>query len=63
MARNIKPMLTILIDEEKLQRLRNYAAGKQVSMGWVVNRLVDRVLSGEIEIGAKYQFDLPYPQH
>jgi DNA replication protein DnaD len=50
MARNTKPMLTVLVEEDKLQRLRDYAASQSVSMGWLVNRLIDRLLSGELSV-------------
>jgi hypothetical protein len=50
MGKNTKPMLTVLVEGEKLQQFRDYALSKEVSMGWVVNRLLDRVLSGELDI-------------
>ena len=50
MGKNTKPMLTVLMEGDKLQQLRDYSAGKSVSMGWLVNRLVDRVLAGELDI-------------
>ena len=43
-------MLTALMDKDKLQALRDYAAGKGVSMGWLINRLVDRLLSGDFNV-------------
>ena len=49
MGKNTKPMLTVLVESEKLQQLRDYAAAKQVSMGSIVNRLLDRLLSGELD--------------
>jgi hypothetical protein len=50
MGKNTKPMLTVLVEGEKLQQFRDYALNKEVSMGWVVNRLLDRVLSGELDV-------------
>lgn len=50
MGKNTKPMLTVLVEGEKLQQFRDYALSKEVSMGWVVNRLLDRVLSGELDV-------------
>lgn len=50
MGKNTKPMLTVLVAGDKLQQFRDYALSKEVSMGWVVNRLLDRVLSGELDV-------------
>jgi hypothetical protein len=50
MGKNTKPMLTVLVEENKLQQFRDYALSKEVSMGWVVNKLLDRVLSGELVV-------------
>jgi hypothetical protein len=50
MGKNTKPMLTALVEGDKLQQFRDYALSKEVSMGWVVNRLLDRVLSGELDV-------------
>lgn len=50
MGKNTKPMLTVLVEGDKLQHFRDYALSKEVSMGWVVNRLLDRVLSGELDV-------------
>ena len=49
MGKNTKPMLTVLVESDKLQQLRDYAAAKQLSMGAIVNRLLDRLLSGELD--------------
>lgn len=43
-------MLTVLVEGDKLQQFRDYALSKEVSMGWVVNRLLDRVFSGEMDV-------------
>ena len=50
MGKNTKPMLTVLVEGDKLQQFRDYALSKEVSMGWVVNRLLDRLLSGELDV-------------
>jgi LPS O-antigen subunit length determinant protein (WzzB/FepE family) len=50
MGKNTKPMLTVLVEGDKLQQFRDYALSKEVSMGWVINRLLDRVLSGELDV-------------
>jgi Clp amino terminal domain, pathogenicity island component len=47
MGKNKKPMLTVLVEEEKLQRFRDYASLQGMSMGAIVNQLIDRLLSGE----------------
>jgi hypothetical protein len=47
MGKNKKPMLTVLVEEEKLQRFRDYASIQGMSMGSIVNQLIDRLLSGE----------------
>jgi F0F1-type ATP synthase membrane subunit b/b' len=47
MGKNKKPMLTVLVEEEKLQRFRDYASLQGISMGAIVNQLIDRLLSGE----------------
>jgi hypothetical protein len=46
-GKNKKPMLTVLVEEEKLQRFRDYASTQGLSMGAVVNQLIDRLLGGE----------------
>ena len=50
MGKNTKPMLTVLVEGDKLQQFRDYALSKEVSMGWLVNRLLDRLLSGELDV-------------
>jgi hypothetical protein len=50
MGKNTKPMLTVLVEENKLQQLRDYALSKEVSMGHLVNKLIDRLLSGELDV-------------
>jgi hypothetical protein len=51
-GKNKKPMLTVLVEEEKLQRFRDYAAGQGMSMGAVVNQLIDRLLSEESNLAS-----------
>jgi len=50
MATNTKPQLIVLIDEAKREQLRAFASGHRVSMGWLVNQLLDRLLSGEVDV-------------
>lgn len=50
MGKNNKPLLTVLVEEDKLQRFRDFAASHELPMGRVVNMLIDRLLAGDIEI-------------
>ena len=50
MGKNTKPMLTVLVEGISSNSFRDYALSKEVSMGWVVNRLLDRVLYGELDV-------------
>ena len=43
MGKNKKPMLTVLVEEEKLQRFRDYALSEGLSMGAVINQLIDHL--------------------
>lgn len=45
MPKNTKPMLTVLVDADKLQQFRDYAATQKVSMGYLVNGFIDMCLS------------------
>jgi hypothetical protein len=47
MGKNKKPMLTVLVEEEKLQQFRDYASTQGMSMGAVVNQLIDGLLEGK----------------
>jgi uncharacterized protein (UPF0297 family) len=47
MGKNNKPMLTVLMDSAKLQHLRDYASAHDMSMGAIVNQLVDSLLAGK----------------
>ena len=53
MATNTKPQLIILIDETKRDALRDYSKDRKVSMGFLVNQLIDRLLAGEIDVVEK----------
>ena len=50
MGKNTKPILTILIDEDKRDRLRTFAESKKLSMGKLINQLIDRAMDGDIDI-------------
>ena len=50
MGRNTKPLLTVLIDEDKRERLRAFAESKNLSMGKLINQLIDRAMAGDIDI-------------
>ena len=58
MGKNKKPMLTVLVEEEKLQRFRDYALSEGLSMGAVINQLIDHLLSGKPNV-ASISFDSP----
>ena len=70
MATNTKPQLIILIDETKRDALRDYSKDRKVSMGFLVNQLIDRLLAGEIDVMEhkgndlnKIYGTLHYPKH
>lgn len=50
MGKNKKPMLTVLVEERKLQRFRDYASSQGMSMGAVINQLIDQLLPEELDI-------------
>ncbi len=50
MGKNTKPMLTVLVEEDRLKQLRAYALDREVSMGWVVNQLLERLLKGDVDV-------------
>jgi hypothetical protein len=51
MAVNNKPILSILIDDDKRSRFAALAKDNKKSMGWIVNQAIDRMLeAGSIEI-------------
>ena len=50
-SKNSKPILSILIDEEKRSRFSDLARQNNLSMGWLVNQAIDKMLeSGSINI-------------
>ena len=50
-SKNSKPILSILIDEEKRSRFSELARQNNLSMGWLVNQAIDKMLeSGSINI-------------
>ena len=53
MATNTKPQLIILISNDKREALKTFAAERNVSMGNVVNQLIDKLLDGDIEVEGK----------
>ena len=50
-SKNSKPILSILIDEDKRSRFSELARQNNLSMGWLVNQAIDKMLeSGSINI-------------
>lgn len=50
-SKNNKPILSILIDEDKRSRFSELARQNNLSMGWLVNQAIDKMLeSGSIDI-------------
>ena len=50
-TKNSKPILSILIDEDKRSRFSDLARQNNLSMGWLVNQAIDKMLeSGSINI-------------
>ena len=50
-SKNNKPILSILIDEDKRSRFSQLARQNNLSMGWLVNQAIDKMLeSGSIHI-------------
>lgn len=50
-TKNSKPILSILIDEDKRSRFSELARQNNLSMGWLVNQAIDKMLeSGSINI-------------
>ena len=47
MAVNNKPILSILIDDEKRSRFAALAKDNKKSMGWIVNQAIDRMLEAD----------------
>lgn len=50
-SKNSRPILSILIDEDKRSRFAALAGQHKLSMGWLVNQAIDKMLdSGSIDI-------------
>ena len=50
-SKNNKPILSVLIDEDKRSRFSELARQNNLSMGWLVNQAIDKMLeSGSINI-------------
>ena len=50
-SKNNKPILSILIDEDKRSRFSELARQNNLSMGWLVNQAIDKMLeAGSINI-------------
>jgi hypothetical protein len=51
MGENKKPILSVLVDEEKKTRFANLAREHNYSMGWLLNQAIDKMLeAGTIHI-------------
>lgn len=51
MAKNNKPILSVLVDEEKKERFSTLAKEHNYSMGWLLNQAIDKMLeAGTIHI-------------
>jgi hypothetical protein len=51
MAKNNKPILSVLVDEEKKERFSALAKENNYSMGWLLNQAIDKMLeAGTIHI-------------
>ena len=47
MVKNSKPILSVLIEEEKRTRFADLARRNSLSMGWLVNQAIDRMLEAD----------------
>ena len=47
MGKNNKPILSVLVDEEKKEQFANLARRNKQSMGWVLNACIDRMLAAD----------------
>jgi hypothetical protein len=47
MAKNSRPILSVLIDEEKRTKFADLARRHSLSMGWLVNQAIDRMLESD----------------
>jgi hypothetical protein len=47
MGKNNKPILSVLVDEDKKERFADLARRNKQSMGWVLNACIDRMLAAD----------------
>jgi hypothetical protein len=47
MGKNSKPILSVLVDEEKKERFADLARRNKYSMGWLLNDCIDRMLQAD----------------
>jgi hypothetical protein len=47
MVKNTKPILSVLIDEEKRAKFSDLARRHSLSMGWLVNQAIDRMIEAD----------------
>ncbi len=47
MTKNNKPILSILVDEQKKEKFADLARRNSLSMGWLVNQAIDRMLEAD----------------
>jgi hypothetical protein len=47
MGKNNKPILSVLVDEDKKDRFADLARRNKQSMGWVLNACIDRMLAAD----------------
>jgi hypothetical protein len=45
MGKNSKPILSVLVDEDKKEKFADLARKNKYSMGWLVNDAIDRMLA------------------
>jgi hypothetical protein len=47
MGKNSKPILSVLVDEDKKEKFADLARRYKYSMGWLVNDAIDRMLAAD----------------
>jgi hypothetical protein len=47
MGKNSKPILSVLVDEDKKEKFADLARRHKYSMGWLVNDAIDRMLAAD----------------
>jgi hypothetical protein len=47
MGKNSKPILSVLVDEDKKEKFADLARQSKHSMGWLVNDAIDRMLAAD----------------